>query len=129
MSGATSWAKDHPWMTFFLISGAVSTVGMVMATARQPAPVLQRYGRHGRRYGRHGRRYGRTDMDIPDDLPPTPLDYNANLTLEEAFPDGRVEVTIGEPVEVSRTPKEAPLDLKVVAGVGALAVAAWLAFK
>ena len=109
-------------MTFFLISGAVSTVGMVMATAMRPVPKLQRFRRYGRRYGR-------TDMDIPDDLPPTPLDYNANLTLEEAFPDGRVEVTIGEPVEVSRTPKEAPLDLKVVAGVGALAVAAWLAFK
>jgi hypothetical protein len=118
MSGATSWAKDHPWMTFFLISGAVSTVGMVMATAIKPAPKLQRF-----------RRYGRTDMDVPDDLPPTPLDYNANLTLEEAFPDGRVEVTIGEPTEVRRTPQEAPLDLKVVAGVGALAVAAWLAFK
>ena len=23
------WAKAHPWMTFFLISGAVSTLGMV----------------------------------------------------------------------------------------------------
>lgn len=60
------------------------------------------------------------------------LDYNANLTPENAFGPGG-NITWGEPVITSRTDSAGntvsanPPNLTLVAGIGLLAAAAWAA--
>jgi len=41
MARETSWVKQHPWMTFFLVGGTIGSIGTVlMVMSRKPAGVL-----------------------------------------------------------------------------------------
>lgn len=80
----------------------------------------------GRRLGYDPFQYGMTDFIEPK-YPDDALDFNANLTLEQAgLTGGGVDVTVGDVVINGRTPTGRPIDTKmVIGGLLVLGVAWW----